>query len=146
MKKDVTLTIRGTQRIDGDEETVELFTCGQLFRRNGSYWISYDESETTGFAGHHTTLHIEKDRVTMRRSGKSNSSLVIEKGARHLCTYDTGYGELCIGISGSFVSSSLDDNGGNVDFGYSMDIDAVLQSEQRVTIRVSNDTAALPQS
>lgn len=146
MKKDVTLTIRGTQRIDGDEETVELFTCGQLYRRNGSYWISYDESETTGFAGHRTTLHIEKDRVTMRRSGASNSSLVIEKGTRHLCTYNTGYGELHIGISGSFIISNLCDNGGDVDFGYSMDIDTVLQSEQRVTIRVSNDPAALPQS
>ena len=144
MKKNVMLTIRGTQRIDGQEETVELLTCGQLARRNGSYWISYDESETTGFAGHRTTLHIETNRVTMRRTGLTSSNLVIEKGARHQCAYDTGFGMLNIGICGSFVRSSLDDNGGDVDFGYSMDVDTALQAEQRVTIHVAN--AAAPQS
>jgi len=141
LKKNVMLTIRGTQRVDGEEETVELFTLGQLARRNGSYWISYEESETTGFAGHRTTLHIEPNRVTMRRTGATSSNLVIEKGARHQCLYDTGFGALNIGISGSFVRSTLSDDGGEVDFGYSMDVDTALQSEQRVTIRVVNDAA-----
>ncbi len=145
MRKNVMLTIRGTQRIDGQEETIELLTCGQLARRNGSYWISYDESETTGFAGHRTTLHIEKNRVTMRRTGLTSSNLVIEKGARHQCNYETGYGPLNIGICGSFVRSTLSDEGGEVDFGYSMDVDTALQAEQRVTIRVASEGAAAPQ-
>ena len=146
MRKNVMLTIRGTQRIDGQEETIELLTCGQLARRNGSYWISYDESETTGFAGHRTTLHIEKNRVTMRRTGLTSSNLVIEKGARHQCNYETGYGPLNIGICGEFITSSLSDEGGDVDFAYSMDIDTALQAEQRISIHVANDPAAAPQS
>ena len=146
MRKNVMLTIRGTQRIDGQEETIELLTCGQLARRNGSYWISYDESETTGFAGHRTTLHIEPNRVTMRRTGLTSSNLVIEKGARHQCNYETGYGPLNIGICGEFITSSLSDEGGDVDFAYSMDIDTALQAEQRISIHVANDPAAAPQS
>ncbi len=136
------LTIRGTQRIDGQEETIELLTIGQLARRNGSYWISYDESETTGFAGNRTTLHIEKNRVTMRRTGVTAANLVIEKGARHQCSYDTGFGALNIGICGSFIRSSLDDSGGDVDFAYSMDVDTALQAEQLISIHVADDTAA----
>ena len=141
MKKDVMLTIRGTQRVDGQEETIELLTCGELIRKGESYWIRYEESETTGFAGHRTILHIERGRVTMRRTGVSSSQLVIERGARHQCSYDTGFGALNIGIMGAFVHSSLDDNGGKVDFAYSMDVDAALQSEQHVTIEVRQDAA-----
>jgi uncharacterized beta-barrel protein YwiB (DUF1934 family) len=141
LKKNVMLTIRGTQRIDGKEETIELLTCGQFYRRSETYWISYDESETTGFAGHRTTLHIEPNRITMRRTGLTSSNLVIEKGARHQCSYDTGCGALNIGIMGSHVCSNLTDDGGKVDFTYSMDIDTALQAEQHVTIRVEEDTA-----
>ena len=143
MKKDVMLTIRGTQRIDGQEETIELLTCGQFVRRSNSYWITYDESETTGFAGFKTTLRIEPNRVTMRRrSEKSSTNLVIESGARHQCAYDTGFGLLHIGISGTHVNSQLTDDGGKVDFAYSMDVDAALQAEQRVVIEVNDDPAA----
>lgn len=143
MKKDVMLTIRGTQCIDGNEETVELLTCGQLIRRSNSYWITYDESETTGFAGFKTTLKVEKNRVTMRRrSVQSSTNLVIEGGVRHQCAYDTGYGLLNIGISGRSINSRLTDDGGRVEFAYSMDVDAALQAEQRVVIEVRDDPAA----
>ena len=142
MKKPVLLTIRGTQRIDGEEETIEVLTCGELIRREKTYWISYDESETTGFAGHRTTLHIEPGRVTMRRTGLHSSQLIIEKGLRHQCSYGTEAGPLNIGIMGSFIRSTLSDDGGEVDFAYSMDVNTALQAEQRVTISVRNDTAA----
>jgi len=143
LKKDVMLTIRGTQRIDDQEETVELLTCGQFVRRSDSYWITYDESETTGFAGFKTTLKIEPNRVTMRRrSAKSSTNLVVERGQRHQCSYDTGFGLLNIGISGKHVNSRLTDDGGSVDFAYSMDVDAALQAEQHVVIEVMDDPAA----
>lgn len=69
MKKDAMISIKGIQRVDGEQEVVELLTCGRFYRRNNSYWLSYQESEATGFEGHRTTLHVEPNRVTMQRSG-----------------------------------------------------------------------------
>ena len=136
MKKDAMISIKGIYNVDGSPDTVELLTCGRFYRRNNSYWLSYDESETTGFEGHKTTLHIEKDKVTMRRSGLSESQLVVQSGTRHQCLYDTGFGAITVGVNGRAVKSTLDDNGGVVDFSYSMDINTALTSENRVIIEV----------
>ena len=137
MKKDAMISIKGIYNVDGSPDTVELLTCGRFYRRNNSYWLSYDESETTGFEGHKTTLHIEKDKVTMRRSGLSESQLVVQSGIRHQCLYDTGFGAITVGVNGRAVKSTLDDNGGVVDFSYSMDINTALTSENRVIIKVT---------
>lgn len=136
MKKDAMITIKGIYDVDGSHDTIELLTRGRFYRRNNSYWVSYDETETTGFEGHKTTLHIEPDKVTMRRSGASESQLVVQKGARHQCLYDTGFGAITVGVSGRNVVSTLDDAGGTVDFSYSMDINTALTSENRVIIKV----------
>ncbi len=137
MKKDVMITIRGIQRSDGDNDVVELFTTGRFYRKNGSYYISYDESEATGYEGAKTTLRVEQDnRVTMSRSGSMRSQLIIERGVRHQCNYDTGYGNFTIGVSGDKIVSSLTDEGGNIEFKYSLDVNASLASENEVYINV----------
>jgi len=137
LKKDAMISIKGIYNTDGSPDTIELLTCGRFYRRNNSYWLSYEESETTGFEGYKTTLHIEPDKVTMRRSGLSESQLIVQKGTRHQCLYDTGFGSITVGVNGRTVNSTLDDNGGTVDFSYSMDINTALTSENRVIIKVT---------
>ncbi len=138
MKKDVRITIKGIQYADGDQDLVELTTIGSLCRRNGAYYISYDESEATGFEGAKTTLKVEGDqRVTMRRTGENmRSQLIIEKGQRHQCFYDTGYGSLTLGISGDDIVSCLDDNGGHLQVRYTLDINASMASENELSVDV----------
>lgn len=136
MKQDVLITIKGTQQMDQENEVVELLTTGRFYRKNGSYYIIYDESEATGFQGARTTLKIEEGCVTMMRSGNSHSQLIIERGVRHQCNYDTGYGNLTIGVSGEKVFSDLSDEGGEVEFRYSLDLNAALTSENTVNIQV----------
>lgn len=137
MKKDVIIEIRGVYRQEGDEDEIELFTTGSYYKRNGNYFIAYDESEATGFEGTRTLLKVESnDRVTLSRSGASKSQLIIERGVRHQCHYDTGYGAMTIGVSGDRIVSHLDDNGGRLEFAYSLDVNTLLASENAVYIHV----------
>ncbi len=137
MKKDVIIEIRGVYRQEGDEDEIELFTTGSYYKRNGNYFIAYDESEATGFEGTRTLLKVESnDRVTLSRSGASKSQLIIERGVRHQCHYDTGYGAMTIGVSGDRIVSHLDDNGGRLEFSYSLDVNTLLASENAVYINV----------
>lgn len=146
MKKDVLIEIKGVYRQDGDEDEVELFTTGSYYKRNGHYYIAYDESEATGFEGTHTVLKVENsDRVTMLRTGASKSQLIVERGIRHQCHYDTGYGSMMIGVSGDRVVSKLDDNGGNLEFAYSLDVNTLLASENSVYVNV-REQPGQPQS
>lgn len=139
MKKDVLIKIKGVQNTDGDRDVVEVLTTGSFYRRENNYYIIYDESEATGFNGAKTVLRYEPTakRVTMSRTGSVQSRLVIEKGRRHQCNYDTGYGSMMIGVLGNSLQSDLSDIGGSISFGYSLDINTALTSENTVDILVA---------
>lgn len=138
MKKDVLIKIVGTQIVDDDSSSIEILTVGTFYRRNESYYISYDESEATGLAGSHTTLKIDPtNRVTLLRSGRAATNLVIESGRRHQCNYGTEYGDMQIGISGHDITSELSDEGGSLSFRYSVDVDTALTSENHVHININ---------
>ncbi len=145
LKKDVMITLKGTQYADGDSDSVELTTVGQLYRRNGVYYLCYEESEATGFQGAKTTLKVEGSRrVTMRRTGeRMRSQLIIEKGERHQCCYDTGYGTMTLGISGDHIESKIDDNGGHLSVRYTLDINAVQASENELLVDVEEYRSTL---
>lgn len=137
MKKDVLISIKGISSIDGESDTMELTTLGNLFTKNGKQIICYKESEATGFAGTTTMLEVEGDNsVVLKRRGTNRSELIIEKGKRHLCHYDTGEGEIMIGVFSDSITNSLSDSGGDVSFKYSLDINSSLASENEVYINV----------
>ena len=73
------------------EEFVELMTRGSLVLKGGSYYVTYRETETTGYEGCTTTLKIAADgsRVAMLRFGKgggAGTQLLIEKAAATCAT------------------------------------------------------------
>jgi uncharacterized beta-barrel protein YwiB (DUF1934 family) len=60
----------------------------------------------------------------------------VEQGRRHQCQYDTGCGDMILGIHGGRVRFDLDDKGGNVEFRYSLDVNSMLASENEMYIHV----------
>ena len=137
MKKDVMITIRGTRYADGESDTVELFTEGTYYFQEGKCYITYKETEDTGMLGTTTMLKIEgEDRVTLSRKGTMRSQLVIERGKRHLCHYGTEDFEMQVGILAGAIRSKLRENGGDLYFEYSLDVNTSLESEHEVEIHV----------
>lgn len=138
MKKEVLINIVGTQTVDGESDKVELFTTGNYYKKGTSYYICYTESETTGYSGAKTTLKVEGDlqKVTMLRSSPYKSHMVIERGRRHQCSYASDVADIIIGVSGGEILSDLGENGGELLFNYSLDIDSALASENQVKINV----------
>ena len=117
------ITIKGTMEQRGDTDTVELMTRGSLVHKDGAYYIVYKETEATGYEGCTTTVKVADDarKVSMLRFGKQTSQLVIEKGTRHLCHYETGYGAISLGVSADVIEHALDENGGKLQFSYTLD-------------------------
>ena len=138
MKKDVMIFIKGTQEVDGEKDTIEFMTRGRYYKRRDVLYLAYDEmDEEDTEPTMKTLLKIEGDsRVTMTRSGKRNQQLIIEKGERHQCHYDNGYADWIMGIQGYGIENGLEDNGGILNFKYSMDINAMFSSENEVNIVV----------
>ena len=138
MKKDVTINIRGVYSYENEEsDVIEMFTTGEYYRKGDSYYISYLESEATGFDGARTTLKVEnQSSVTLSRTGKEMTQLIVQNGVRHQCNYDVGFGNMMIGVSGQTIRSTLTDDGGRLEFKYSLDINSLLASENEMLIVV----------
>lgn len=137
MKREVLIKIKGIQRQDGDEDSMELITVGHLFKKQADYFISYIETEASGYAGCRTVVKVENGgRVLMDRYGKNRSQITIEKGVRHQSRYQVEGGALMIGVIGQHIESTIGDDGGELRLGYSLDINAHLAYENEVTITV----------
>ena len=51
MNEDFLIRIDGRMEQAGETDSVELMTRGSFVHRGGSFFITYKESETTGYAG-----------------------------------------------------------------------------------------------
>ena len=123
------------------EEFVELMTRGSLVHKDGAYYIVYKETETTGYEGCTTTVKVAEDarKVSMLRFGKQSSQLIIEKGTRHLCHYETGYGSMTLGVTADEIVNELTEKGGTVRFAYLLDANSAdLVSRNRLEVTVTH--------
>lgn len=130
--------------VEDESDVTELFTQGLFYKKNDNYYITYDETETTGFDGSKTTLKVEgNQKVTLMRSGKSKSHLIIENGERNVGHYGTDAGNMMIGVYTKEISSELTDAGGDIYFSYQLDINSTLISENEVYINVQEDSSVI---
>lgn len=133
------ITIKGTMEQSGESDTVELMTRGNFVQRGQSYCIIYAETEATGYAGCTTVVRVTMDSklVHMTRFGKNSSQLIIEKGIRHLCHYETAYGSISLGVAADVIEHNLTPDGGELQFSYTLDSGAeTLISRNSVHITV----------
>lgn len=139
MDQSYLICIDGAMEQDGENDRIQLKTRGSFVRRGGSFFITYEESETTGYAGCVTTVKVAEDgqRVAMLRYGRAASQLIIEKGVRHVCHYDTGVGALSLGVAADEIEHALTDEGGEVRFSYTLDSGTQELSRNLVKITVS---------
>lgn len=124
MKKDVIISVKGSQiSDDSDENVMELITEGKYYKKGDTYFITYKESEVTGMKGTTTTLKVAGNTVTLMRFGSVNSQFVFQRGQKHVSYYDTEYGAFTISVYTNQMEIKVDDNGGEIRVGYELEID-----------------------
>lgn len=137
-------TTLGPQAVEnGGAETVELMTRGSYLKRGDNFYITYKETETTGYAGCVTTLKVAADgsRVAMLRFGHGGdgTQLSIEKGRRNLCHYETGYGSMTLGVTADEIVCALTEKGGSARFSYLLDANSSdIMSRNTVEVTVTH--------
>ena len=101
MEKPVIISIKSTQNMDGQEDTIELVTQGVLrHSEEEGFALVYPESELTGLEGGTlTTFRIAPDRITLLREGTINSEMIFEEGQKHFSLYETPFGGLMLGVN-----------------------------------------------
>lgn len=74
--------------------------------------------------------------VTITRKGAMSSQLMLEKGKRHQCLYQTPAGDLMIGVFTKTMNNSLSKKGGTLEVSYTLDFNNDLVSENKFKITV----------
>ena len=148
MDKTVIISIRSVvQSVDNEPpESTELITEGRLTDcGEAGYTLSYQESEITGLEGTLTTFQVEPDCITLMRMGEFNSQMVFQPGRRHFSMYDTPYGALSIGVNTKKMRADLDENGGEIEIDYAIEIDHAVAGENTFRIDVREKGPAIRQ-
>lgn len=144
MEKSVVISVKGIQKYEGaPPDVVELVTEGVLARYGENYTLSYQESELTGLGGTLTTFQVEGDQVTLLRVGEFNSQLVFQEGRRHLSMYNTPYGAMAIGVNTRHLLAELNDQGGDIEVDYAIEVDHALAGRSVFRISVKESEGGL---
>jgi len=119
MESNVWIKLRGSQEIEGEEDSYELITEGTYKKEDGKYIVSYEGSEITGYENTTTTLSVEKDNVSMIRTGAlAPTQMIFEKGNKYTGQYETPFGFLYVGVITNDMKVCVDDEGGNIELDY----------------------------
>ena len=148
MEKEVVISIKGMQSYEGAlPDVIELVTEGRLARDGSGYTLSYQESELTGLEGTLTTIQVDGEQVTLLRVGEFNSQLVFQEGRRHLSVYNTPYGAMEIGVHTRHLLAELNDQGGDIEVDYSVEVDHALAGRNifRINVRDKGGQVSLKQ-
>lgn len=143
MEKTVVISVKGMQKYENvAPDVVELVTEGKLSRAGSTYTITYEESEVTGMEGTVTTILVEGEQVTMMRLGEFSAQMVFQEGRRHLSMYNTPYGTMEIGVNTHHLLAEIDDQGGDIEVDYAIEVDHALAGRNIFKINVKEASGA----
>ncbi len=136
MKK-IMMKITGKQASDGDTDQMEFVTEGELYDRNGTLYLMYEESEISGMPGCKTRLKIKGDSVSMKRMGIAGTEMEFAPGRTFTGPYDTPYGSFEMEVITNKLESTLTAEGtGSVHIDYKMSLKGLVESHNILSIEM----------
>ena len=141
MEEKYIITVVGKQTVDGEEDKIEVFTAGDMTIEGDKITITYPEyPEEKGSAlsaqTTETTVTLENGVLSIDRQGEMSSHLILEKGKRHECLYQTPMGQMFIGIFTDEIKTDLDEHGGEITAAYQLDFNRTVVSYNEFYISV----------
>ena len=131
------ISIVGEQKVEGQDDRIEVINEGKYMMKNGHFLINYKEyDEDLPDKFFNNLVKVENETVTISRKGPLSSQLILEKGKRHQCMYQTIEGTLSIGVFTKTLNNNLNENGGSLEVIYTLDFNSDLVSENRFKIDI----------
>lgn len=135
-KKKYVFVISSEITTDGDKSNIELTTTGNYSRVNGRWVLLYDEMSEDKTAVIKTMIKVDDKSVTITRNGEGSSKLIMTEGERNMCHYRTQFGDILLCVYCNEVNNELSDCGGKILMSYTLDVNASVLSENKVTIKI----------
>lgn len=145
--KDIMLKITGRQinrNNEIEEDSVEFMTEGKLYKKNGSTYVVYEETEMSGLEGVKTTLRIDdaSGAVRMKRYGSGiimDTVLEFKKGERFSSLYDTPFGAVPVEVLTYKIENGIspEEGTGRLYIDYEISLRGLAESHSFLGIEVT---------
>lgn len=138
MLQDVIISMKTVQNCDEEENssTLDFMTDGLYSFIDNVGCLSYEETEVTGMPGTRTSVIIMPDRIVVDRDGSITSRMEFKEGEKSSFIYKTPFGNATMGINTRHIKHSFDENGGNAEIEYVLDMQHTVFSKNKFTINV----------
>jgi len=135
MKK-VFISIKGVPVFADENDAFELMTDGEYSKEDGKSTFSYIDSTYMGHDGMLTTFDVENDRVVLRRGDGESGDMIFSENQKHHFLYDTPFGSIMLGIDTHSIKNNMNENGGNLEIRYDIEVDNVSVSQNLFMINI----------
>lgn len=133
--KDALITVTGFQFVNGQQDTIELKTLGKFYSKNDKYYIKYTETDKD-YKSSSTLIKVGENEIVLKRSGSTESRMVIEVGKRNSCYYSSEGCALILDIYGKHIDNRLSLEGGTLSLEYDLNMNHAPISQNRIEITV----------
>lgn len=132
-EKNAKIFLKSTQRLDGEEDTIELIAeCG-FYKNDDKYYVFYQEIYDDGVTD--CNIKCEGDSVRIKRKGETNANFVCKTDEDTAFIYTTQYGHFSVIVHTKRLKVDLSEKGGEISLLYDLEINGVKQ-ENEVEMRI----------
>lgn len=136
MTKDVLITIRGSQLMNGENDDIEMIVKGTYYQKNRKHYLIYEEV-LDGFKGVvKNVIKIQPDSVDIIKTGVTNVHMTFERNKKHLTCYATPLGGMMIGLNTREISVAEEEEEIAIRIQYSLDINYEHVSDCSIAVDV----------
>lgn len=143
MTKQVVVQVKGirTNRFLPKEEpeVVESITIGTYYKRNGSYYILYDECLGDKEDIVKNRVKVRPDLVEIVKTGSANANMNFELGKKQMTLYKTMYGDMEMSTFTELIQIDEQKDELNVMLQYELEINNQYSSDNRIEIIVKSN-------
>jgi len=124
-----------------EEDQLELVTEGKYHEKDGTVFLSYDESGFSGMEGCTTSLVIKGDEILMKRYGEAvplDTEIRFEKGKRFNGYYGTPFGAVEMEVLTNDVVNNIsrEEPKGSLNIDYHISLRGLSEGRSRLDIEI----------
>ena len=129
MTKEVLVSVKGTQLMGEENDTIEIITSGTCYEKNGKQYILFEGA--IGDAGDVTrnTVKIEPDKVEVTKRGLVESHMTFERGKKNMANYVTPVGLIVLGLTTASLTVTENEKEIHIGIKYSLEMNGEYISD-----------------
>lgn len=137
MAKDVLVSVKGTQVIDGEHDSIEVITSGTWYEKNGKQYIMYEETYEEMQATTKNIVKISPELVEVTKKGAITSKMVYEQEKQHMSNYMTPMGLIVLGITTKDIFVEASEDALHLEIQYAMEMNGQFVCESVLEMNVT---------